>query len=108
MNDIRQHEGLARLREAHLHTESTLSLIRRRAGHGPDPRLERQLDHHQRMLRRLLAGTDADLATAAIDAAKRALTAADPAAPLLMLEMARDALAAGVRRHLAGPPRQAA
>lgn len=107
MNDSREPEGRARLRDAHLRTEITLSLIRRHAGRGLDPHLERQLDHHQRMLRGLL-GRDADLASAAIDAAKRALTAADPAAPLLMLEMARDALAACVRRRLSGPARNAA
>ena len=33
-----------------------------------------------------------------IDAAKRVMTAADPAAPLLMLEMARQNLAAVIRR----------
>ncbi|MCF7223645.1 hypothetical protein [Marilutibacter chinensis] len=107
MNDIHEPESRARLREAHLRTEVTLSLIRRHAGGGLDPHLERQLDHHQRTLRGLL-GREADLASTAIDAAKRALTAADPAAPLLMLEMAREALAAGVRRQLAGPGRKAA
>ncbi|WP_111264931.1 hypothetical protein [Marilutibacter maris] len=107
MNDTYDNEGRARLRETYLRTEITLSLIRRHAGGGLDPHVERQLDHHQRMLRGQL-GSEADLASDAIDAAKRALTAADPAAPLLMLEMARDALAAGVRRRLADGARKAA
>ncbi|QDH68694.1 hypothetical protein [Marilutibacter alkalisoli] len=104
MNDTIE---LQRLREAHARTEATFSQVRCRAGRGADPDFERRLDHHQRTLRGLL-DDDADLASAAISAAKRAMTAADPAAPLMMLEMAREALAHAIRRKFSGVNRHAA
>jgi hypothetical protein len=87
------------LREAHARAEATLAEVLDRAGRGLDPLFERRLDQHQRQLRMLLA-EDADIASHAIDAAKRAMGAADPGAPLLMLAMARETLASTVRRHL--------
>lgn len=87
------------LREAHARAEATFAEVLDRAGRGLDPLFERRLDQHQRQLRSLL-GEDADVASDAIDAAKRVIGAADPGAPLLMLAMARETLASTVRRHL--------
>lgn len=90
--------SLHTLREAHARTEASFLQVLARAGDGLDPCLERRLDQHQRQLRALL-DEDADIASEAIQAAKRVLTAADPGAPLLMLAMARDTLARAVRRR---------
>jgi hypothetical protein len=79
-------------------TEATFALAVRRAGAGHDPALERQLDAHGRSLRAMLDADAAVVVADALEAAKRVLDAADPAAPLLMLEMARANLAAVVRR----------
>ncbi len=87
------------LREALARAETTFAEVLDRAGRGLDPLFERRLDQHQRQLRALL-GEDADVASDAIDAAKRVIGAADPGAPLLMLAMARETLASTVRRHL--------
>lgn len=79
--------------------DATMTQAIRRAGHGCDPAFERRLDTHVRSLRVMLDADGAALAEDAIDAARRAIGAADPAAPLLMLAIARKTLAAVVRRQ---------
>ncbi|SJZ97733.1 hypothetical protein [Novilysobacter spongiicola] len=79
-------------------TEATMDTAARRAGEGADPELERQLDAHARALRVMLGADGADVVADAVDAAKRVLHSAEPAAPLLMLQMARDNLSSIVRR----------
>jgi hypothetical protein len=96
------------LRHALARTDDTMTQVIRRAGSGIDPDFERRLDNHQRCLRILLGGPEADVASDAIHAAKRVMTAADPAAPLAMLTMARETLATLVRRRIALADRQAA
>ena len=87
-------EELARL-------DATMAHVVASAGDGGNPDLERVLDKHARHLRALLGSDGGEVATDAIDAAKRALNTAEPAAPLRMLSMARDTLGAVVRRHAA-------
>lgn len=82
---------------------ATLARVARcagRAGHAGSTAFDDQLDMHARHLRAMLDADSAAVAQDAIDAARRVLDAADPAAPLLMLEMARRHLAA-VMRHRA-------
>jgi len=79
-------------------TDATIEQAIRRAGAGPCPEVERQLDAHARSLRVMLDHEGALVVDDTIDAARRVLHTADPAAPLLMLEMARTNLAAVVRR----------
>lgn len=81
--------------------EATLVKVARQAGAGHDPILERRLDTHLRSLRVLLDANGVAIAEDTIDAAKRVLDTAEPDAPLLMLRMARDSLAAAVRRQAA-------
>ena len=81
--------------------DASLALAIRRAGQGCEPEFERRLDGHTRSLRALLDGNGAQVAADTIEAAKRVLDAADPAAPLLMLAMARETLTALVRRQAA-------
>ena len=81
--------------------EATMAKVARHAGKGHDPALERRLDTHLRSLRVLLDANGAAVAEDTIDAAKRVLDSAEPAAPLLMLKMARTNLAAVVRRQAA-------
>ena len=71
----------------------------RRAGQGCGPDFERQLDACLRSLRPMLCADDMTVAADAIEAAKRVMTAADPAAPLLMLAMAQKTLNGVVRRQ---------
>ena len=78
--------------------EATIARAVRQAGSGHDPTLERQLDAHGRSLRAMLDAEAAVVVDDVLDAAKRVLDAAEPAAPLLMLDMARANLAAVVRR----------
>ena len=78
--------------------DDTLTMAVRRAGQGSDPEFERRLEAHGRSLRAMLDEDGAAVTLDTIDAAKRVMTAADPAAPLLMLEMARQNLAAVIRR----------
>ena len=78
--------------------DDTLAMAVRRAGQGRDPEFERRLEAHGRSLRAMLDEDGAAVTLDTIDAAKRVMTAADPAAPLLMLEMARQNLAAVIRR----------
>jgi len=81
--------------------EATMAKVIGHAGQGPDPAIDRLLSTHVRVLRAMLDEDGATAAEDAVDAARRAMEAADPGAPLLMLEMARNALEARVRRHAA-------
>lgn len=71
----------------------------RRAGEGCGPDFERKLDARVRSLRPMLCEDDLAAAIDAIDAAKRVMVSADPAAPLLMLAMARKTLNGVIRRQ---------
>jgi hypothetical protein len=71
----------------------------RRAGQGCGPDFERKLDACIRSLRPMLKEEDLDVAIDAIEAAKRVLISADPAAPLMMLAMARKTLSGVIRRQ---------
>jgi hypothetical protein len=71
----------------------------RRAGQGCGPDFERKLDARIRSLRPMLKEEDLDVAIDAIEAAKRVLISADPAAPLMMLAMARQTLNGVIRRQ---------
>lgn len=78
--------------------DAVMAQVVRRAGQGCGPECERRLDRAARRLRALLGAESAEVVNDVIEAAKRALTAADPGAPLLMLDMARRTLAAMVHR----------
>ena len=80
----------------------------KRAGQGCGPDCERHLESSSRGLRALLGADAAQVVNDVIDATKRVLTAADPAAPLLMLNMARETLAAVVHRQAARATRKVA
>ena len=56
----------------------------------------------------MLGPDDIALAGDAMEAAERAMNAADPAAPLMMLAMARDNLAGVIRRQAGAALRTAA
>ena len=71
----------------------------RRAGEGCGPDFERKLDARVRSLRAMLGADDLTTAADAIEAAKRVMVSADPAAPLLMLAMAQKTLAGVIRRQ---------
>jgi hypothetical protein len=71
----------------------------RRAGQGCGPDFERKLDARIRSLRPMLKEEDLAVAVDAIEAAKRVLISADPAAPLMMLAMARQTLNGVIRRQ---------
>jgi hypothetical protein len=71
----------------------------RRAGQGCGPDFERRLDARIRSLRPMLKEEDLAVAIDAIEAAKRVLISADPAAPLMMLAMARKTLSGVIRRQ---------
>lgn len=94
MNDFSADELRAELERC----DATMAIAVRRAGQGSDPVFERRLDAHARSLRAMLDADGAAVTMDTIDAAKRVLSAADPAAPLLMLAMARENLAAVIRR----------
>jgi hypothetical protein len=78
--------------------ELTLDEAERRAGLGCDPEFERRLGAHLRSLRGMLDPDHVAVAADAMEAAERAMNAADPEAPLLMLRICRDNLAALMRR----------
>ncbi len=71
----------------------------RRAGQGCGPDFERKLDSRIRSLRSMLNEDDLAVAIDAIEAAKRVMISADPAAPLMMLAMARQTLNGVIRRQ---------
>lgn len=79
--------------------DATMTRVVTRAGHGPDPVLDRLLSTHVRMLKLMLDVDGGNAAMDAADAARRAMDSTDPAAPLLMLSMAREALTAKLRRQ---------
>ncbi len=76
----------------------------RRAGRGTDPEFNRRLDRHARCLRAMLDAEGLVVAMDTLEAARRAMDAADPAAPLLMLAISRENLAAVVRRQASRSP----
>ncbi|MEG3193250.1 hypothetical protein [Lysobacter sp. D1-1-M9] len=80
--------------------DATMTQTVRRAGGGLEPDFERRLDTHLRSLRAMLVGDGTTAAADVIEAAKRAINSADPAAPLMMLAMARETLAAVARRQI--------
>lgn len=88
--------------------EATLDEAARRAGEGCPPDFERRLGAHLRSLRSMLGVDDLTVADDAMEAAERAMSAADPEAPLMMLAMARERLAAVIRRHVGNRLRTAA
>ena len=79
--------------------ETTLDEAARRAGQGCGPDFERRLGAHLRSLRSMIGEEESAVAADAMEAAERVMNAADPAAPLLMLQLARDTLGAVIRRH---------
>ncbi len=79
--------------------DATMARGIRCAGRGPDPVLDRLLAAHVRVMRAMLDEDGAIAAEDAADASRRAMDAAEPAAPLHMLAMARAILAAKVRRQ---------
>lgn len=94
-------DALARL-------DAAMALVVRRAGQGCGPDCERHLDGASRGLRTLLGPDASEVVGDVIEAARRVLTSADPAAPLMMLTMARRTLATLVHRHAARATRQVA
>jgi hypothetical protein len=87
------------LMDALTRIEGLLREAARRAGHGCDPDFDRKLDACVRSLRPMLGEDDLTAATDAIEAAKRVMVSADPAAPLLMLAMAQKTLTGVIRRQ---------
>lgn len=81
--------------------DAVLQAVRRAAGQGSTPELERELLAQLRCLRALLGAEAAAAAEDVVDAARRALDAAEPEAPLLVLAMAQRTLAALIRRQAA-------
>ena len=88
--------------------DATLDEAARRAGQGCAPDFERRLGAHLRSLRAVLAPDDFSVAEDTMEAAERAMNAAEPEAPLMMLGMARERLAALLRRLANGRLRPAA
>lgn len=84
--------------------EATLAKVRRAAGQGLVPELERELHAHLRSLRAMLDGDTSTLAEDVVDAAKRVLDSSDPAAPLKVLGMAQRMLAARLQRQASMQP----
>jgi hypothetical protein len=82
--------------------EETLRQAARRGGQGCAPEFERRLHAHLRSLRSMLGADDVTVAADTLEAAQRVMSSADPAAPLLMLEMGRKTLRAVIQRHAAG------
>jgi len=80
-------------------TEATLAEAVACAGRGCTPEFRRQLEGHVRSLRPMLSVDDLVLAMDTMEAAERVLDAEDPAAPLLMLAMARKTLGAVLQRQ---------
>lgn len=82
--------------------EETLRQAVHRAGEGCGPDFERRLHAHMRTLRSTLGADEVSVAADTLEAAQRVMISADPAAPLLMLEMARKTLRAVIHRQAAG------
>lgn len=81
---------------------ATLASVRRAAGQGLVPELERELQAHLRTLRATLDEDGGTLAEDIVDAARRVLEAADPSAPLKVLAMTEQTLSALARRQRSG------
>ena len=90
------------------HFDATMASAIRRAGRGVEPAMDRHLAGHIRVLRAMLDQDGATAAMDAVEAARRAMESADPAAPLHMLAMARETLEAKLRRQAARAPGQRA
>lgn len=101
MNTISADELYAELERI----DATMQQVICRAGEGPMPDVERRLDTHMRSLRAMLGSEVASVVEDAVEAAKRVLMSAEPAAPLMMLAMARETLGAVLRRHAMRAPR---
>jgi len=80
-------------------TELMMQEVVRCAGQGCSHVFERRFEAQSRSLRSILGTDGAQAAADVMDAAERVLTSADPAAPLLMLSLARKTLAAVIRRQ---------
>ena len=79
--------------------EATLCEAALRRGQGCSPDFERRMQAHQRSLRSMLDADGVAVATDALEAAERVMVSADPAAPLLMLEIARGTLRGLIQRQ---------
>ena len=88
--------------------DAAMVQVVRRAGQGCGPDCDRHLESASRGLRALLGADAGQVVSDVLEAARRVLTSADPSAPLLMLTMARQTLAAVVHRHAARATRQVA
>lgn len=78
---------------------ATLASVRRAAGQGLVPELDRELQAHLRTLRGTLGEDGGTVAEDVVDAARRVLEAADPSAPLKVLAMTEHTLIALARRQ---------
>ena len=78
--------------------DETLSQVRRAAGGGSSPEFDKLLLGHLRSLRALLGGDSVTLVEDVVEAAQRVLDAAEPSAPLMMLDMSQRTLAATLQR----------
>lgn len=88
------------LHEAFDHANALLTQAMRRAGQGTaDPRFARQLDASERVLASGLDEAGTKLVRDVFEAARRVMESAEPEAPLLMLELARQNLVRAVRRQ---------
>lgn len=102
MNDSIAHTATAdEMLRALGRLDAAMALVVKRAGQGCGPECERHLDSASRGLRVLLGADSGQLVLDVVEAARRVLTAADTAAPLLMLAMARQTLATLVHRQAA-------
>jgi len=84
--------------------DAVLAEAARHAGEGLcDAPIERSLRSASRALCALLDAHERALADTAFDAALRVIDSAEPDAPLLMLQLARENLTRAVRRRIAQP-----
>ncbi len=83
-------------------TDAVMREVERCAGQGCSHDFERRFEAQLRRLRSMLGTDGAQAATDVMDAAERVLVSADPAAPLLMLSLARKTLAGVMRREANG------
>lgn len=83
-------------------TDAMMREVERHAGQGCGPEFERRFEAQLRRLRSMLGTDGAQAAADVMEAAERVLTSADPAAPLLMLSIARKTLAAVMRCEAGG------
>ena len=93
-----QHHSATALAHEIERLQASLDEAAARAGTGEDPRFSRRAGGHLRRLSSWLDGAAYAAAEQAVDDACRVLDAAEPAAPLLMLEHSRRQLATALRR----------